>query len=165
MTSIFKGITAMIKGEILTSISMMNIMIDSLQIAMNSVVKSVNEIIRSINATSEETGIYLPYAQTQKLERVPIPKLAQGGIIDKPTLAMIGEAGKEAVLPLENNTSWLDKLASKFAVMVGEMSDGSSSNNSFTSNLIVNGRTLASATIEDFNNEAIRRGYKPLLAT
>ena len=49
--------------------------------------------------------------------------------------------------------------------MVTEMNDGSNSNNSFTSNLIVNGRLLASATIEDFNNEAIRRGYKPLLAT
>lgn len=165
MTNIFQGITLMIKGEILTSVSMMNILIDSLQIAMNSIVKSVNAIIRSINETAEETGIYLPYAQTQKLERVPIPKLAQGGLVDKPTLAMIGEAGKEAVVPLENNTSWLDKLASKFAVMVSEMSDGSSSNNSFTSNLIVNGRLLASATIEDFNNEAIRRGYKPLLAT
>lgn len=165
MTNIFQGITAMIKGEILTSVSMMNILIDSLQIAMNSIVKSVNAIIRSINATAEETGIYLPYAQTQKLERVPIPKLARGGLIDRPTVAMIGEAGKEAVIPLENNTGWLDKLASKFAVMVTEMNDGSSSNNSFTSNLIVNGRLLASATIEDFNNEAIRRGYKPLLAT
>lgn len=165
MMSIFKGITGMIKGEILTSVTMMNIMIDSLQIAMNSVVKSVNAIIRSINATAEETGIYLPYAQTQKIERVPIPALAQGGIVDRPTLSWIGEAGKEAVVPLENNTSWLDKLASKFAVMVSEMNDGSSSNTSFTSNLIVNGRHLASATIEDFNNEAIRRGYKPLLVT
>ena len=165
MTNIFQGITSMIKGEILTSVSMMNILIDSLQIAMNSIVKSVNSIIRSINATAEETGIYLPYAQTQKLERVPIPKLARGGLIDRPTVAMIGEAGKEAVIPLENNTGWLDKLASKFAVMVAEMNDGSNSNNSFTSNLIVNGRLLASATIEDFNNEAIRRGYKPLLAT
>lgn len=165
MTNIFQGITSMVKSEILTSVLMMNALIDSLQIAMNSVVRSVNTIIRSINATAKETGIYLPYAKMEKLERVPIPKLAHGGIIDKPTVAMIGEAGKEAVIPLENNTGWLDKIASKFAVMVTEMNDGTSSNNSFTSNLIVNGRELASATIEDFNNEAIRRGYKPLLAT
>ena len=26
---------------------------------------------------------------------------------------MIGEAGKEAVVPLENNTGWIDKLADK----------------------------------------------------
>lgn len=165
MTNIFQGITSMIKGEILTSISMMNIMIDSLQIAMNSIVKSVNAIIRSINSTAKETGIYLPYAQTQKLERVPIPKLAQGGFVDRPTLAMIGEAGKEAVVPLENNTGWLDKLASKFAIMVTEMNESPSQNASFTSNLIINGRQLASTTIEDFNKEAIRRGYRPILNT
>lgn len=31
-----------------------------------------------------------------------IPKLAQGGIVTKPTLALIGEAGPEAVVPLKN---------------------------------------------------------------
>ncbi len=31
---------------------------------------------------------------------VSIPKLASGGIVDRPTLAMIGEAGPEAVVPL-----------------------------------------------------------------
>lgn len=163
MTNIFHSITAMIKGEILVSIAMINILIDSLQFAMNSIVKSVNAIIRSINATSDETGIYLPYAKMEKLERVPMPKLAHGGIVDRPTVAMIGEAGKEAVVPLENNTGWLDKIASKFAVMVSEMDNDSNQNTSFTSNLIVNGRQIASATIEDFNNEAVRRGYKPIL--
>ncbi len=165
MTSIFKGITTMIKGELLTSIRMINILIDSLQTAMNSIVKSANRIISSINATSDETGIYLPYAQVEKMDRVQVPELARGGIVNKPTMAMIGEAGKEAIVPLENNTGWLDKLASKFAIMVTEMRDGLNTNTSFTSNLIVNGRELASATIDDFNAEAIRRGYKPILNT
>ena len=39
-----------------------------------------------------------------------IPKLARGGIIDQPTLAMVGEAGKEAVVPLEN-TAFADSIA------------------------------------------------------
>jgi hypothetical protein len=43
-----------------------------------------------------------------------IPKLAKGGIVDSPTLAMIGEAGKEAVVPLEN-TSFVTTLASAIA--------------------------------------------------
>lgn len=42
-----------------------------------------------------------------------IPYLAKGGIVDGATLAMIGERGKEAVVPLENNTEWMDKLANK----------------------------------------------------
>ena len=44
-----------------------------------------------------------------------IPKLARGGIVNQPTQAIIGEAGKEAVLPLENNTEWMDTLAQKIA--------------------------------------------------
>lgn len=46
---------------------------------------------------------------------IKIPKLARGGITKQSTLAMIGEAGNEAVLPLQNNTSWMDDLASKIA--------------------------------------------------
>lgn len=48
-----------------------------------------------------------------------MPALATGGIVTSPTLAMIGEAGKEAVVPLENNTAWLDKLADKLATKMG----------------------------------------------
>lgn len=44
-----------------------------------------------------------------------IPLLAKGGIATGPTVAMFGEAGKEAVLPLENNTGWMDLLADKIA--------------------------------------------------
>ena len=46
----------------------------------------------------------------------PIPKLAVGGIVNRPgrgVPAIIGEAGAEAVLPLENNTEWMDILADK----------------------------------------------------
>lgn len=46
-------------------------------------------------------------------------KLATGGVVNSPTLAMVGEAGKEAVVPLENNTEWLDKLANKLASKMG----------------------------------------------
>ena len=46
----------------------------------------------------------------------PMPKLAVGGIVNRPgrgVPAIIGEAGAEAVLPLENNTEWMDILAEK----------------------------------------------------
>lgn len=46
---------------------------------------------------------------------VSVPKLATGGIVTSATTALIGEAGKEAVLPLENNTQWMDRLATKLA--------------------------------------------------
>lgn len=48
-----------------------------------------------------------------------VPYLARGGIVENPTLAMIGEAGKEAVMPLERNTEWIDKLAEKISMSGG----------------------------------------------
>ena len=60
-----------------------------------------------------------------------IPKLgiswnAEGGVFDKPTLfgygnslQGIGEDGAEAVVPLEKNTQWLDKIADRLAAKQG----------------------------------------------
>lgn len=50
-----------------------------------------------------------------------IPKLANGGIVRQSTIANIGEAGKEAVIPLENNTGWMDTFANKIA---GQINNG-----------------------------------------
>ena len=48
-----------------------------------------------------------------------IPKLAKGTVTDRATLAMIGEAGKEAVIPLERNTQGLDLIADKLSERIG----------------------------------------------
>lgn len=42
-----------------------------------------------------------------------VPKYAKGGVFDSPHIGIIGEAGTEAVMPLENNTEWIDVLARK----------------------------------------------------
>lgn len=49
-----------------------------------------------------------------------IPRLmAAGGIVNGATNAIIGEAGREAVLPLDKNTGWMDILAKKMADING----------------------------------------------
>ena len=42
-----------------------------------------------------------------------VPMFAKGGIVDKPTLGIFGENGKEAFVPLERNTEWMDTLAER----------------------------------------------------
>lgn len=48
------------------------------------------------------------------------PALAEGGIIDRPTTALIGEDGKEAVVPLERNLEWVGGLASALQPVMTE---------------------------------------------
>ena len=43
------------------------------------------------------------------------PAMAVGGLVTAPTRALIGENGPEVVLPLENNTHWMDILAQKIS--------------------------------------------------
>lgn len=58
----------------------------------------------------------------------PLTALAEGGVVDKPTQALIGEDGKEAVVPLENNTGWINELADKLnTLMQKDFSIGASS--------------------------------------
>lgn len=45
---------------------------------------------------------------------------AKGGIVDGATLIGAGEAGKEAIIPLERNTEWISKVANDLAdILVG----------------------------------------------
>lgn len=73
-----------------------------------------------------------------------IPKLAKGGIISQPTQAIVGEAGREAVVPLENNMEWLDILADKLANKIG--------NNGGVNNIYLDSR-LIQRQITKRNNE------------
>lgn len=44
---------------------------------------------------------------------------AKGGVFNRPTYALIGEDGAEAVMPLEKNTGWIDRLAVKLNTGTG----------------------------------------------
>ena len=57
---------------------------------------------------------------------VPIPQFnvnwyARGGIFDSASIIGVGEAGKEAVVPLEHNLGWISKIADELS---GQMSGG-----------------------------------------
>lgn len=47
------------------------------------------------------------------------PRMATGGVVSRATHAIIGEDGAEAVVPLEKNTAWIDKLADKIVAKTG----------------------------------------------
>ena len=71
--------------------------------AVNTIIGALNRIQVSIpdwvpGIGGKSFGINLPLAPEVKL-----PRLAEGGIVRKPTLALIGERGHEAVVPLSKD--------------------------------------------------------------
>ncbi len=120
---IFSGIWDVITGVLKAAV---NNMIGILNTAFNVVVAVINAVIAAINKISFDTpeilnnlhegwgGQHIGF-NIPTMTPVNIPYLANGGITTGSTLANIGEAGREAVLPLENNTGWMDDLADKLA--------------------------------------------------
>lgn len=78
------------------------LVIDALKGYVNVWITAVNAIIGGLNKISVKIPKWVPgFGGKQFGINLPlIPKLAEGGIVSKPTLAMIGEAGPEAVVPL-----------------------------------------------------------------
>lgn len=78
---------------------------------INLIIDVINGFIRGLN--NIKVPDWVPGVGGKGIHIATIPKLAKGGIVGNTTIAMIGEAGKEAVLPLENNTEWMDEFAQK----------------------------------------------------
>ena len=138
---IFDGIK---DGIVSTFKTVVNAIIGGLNKVIAIPFNSINGILNFIRNISF-LGIS-PFKGLWKQNPLPVPQipmLAEGGIVDSATLAMIGENGKEAVVPLENNLEWLDKLAT----MLGNKMGGGSKQIV----LNVDGKTFAQTTIESIN--------------
>ena len=78
---------------------------------INFIIDGINAFISGLNKI--KIPDWVPVVGGKGFHIDKIPKLAQGGVVEKPTIAMVGEAGQEAVVPLENNTGWIDVLVGK----------------------------------------------------
>ncbi len=83
--------------------AVVNGVLKAIENILNFPIKTINKLINTINK--------IPGINIGTLPIFSLPRLAKGGVIDKPTLAEIGESGREVVMPLENNTGWISELA------------------------------------------------------
>jgi phage-related protein len=144
--SFFKGVFTDVKS-VLTKMGteVGNSVSGAFKSAINWVLeKAINLVNGFIGNINTAIGIInkIPGVNVRTLSYLNVPKLATGGIVGSATLAMIGERGKEAVLPLENNTEWMDRLAERIA-----------SRSQSPTKLVLNidGRELGWITIDNIN--------------
>lgn len=100
-------------GDIISATfkAVVNAVLNAIETVLNTPIRAINSLIGTINN--------VPGINLGKLNTFNLPRLAKGGVISQPTQAIIGEAGREAVVPLENNLEWLDILADKLASKIG----------------------------------------------
>ena len=115
---------------------------------LSTAVKIINGFIGAINLAISAINL-IPGVNIKKLSKLDTPQLAKGGVVDTATLALIGEQGKEAVVPLENNTEWLDMLEERL-----------SGNRDVATPIILNvdGKTFAQTSIKTINELTAQTG-------
>ena len=111
--------------------------------------KAINAVLNRLRSI-DILGVK-PFGWLGTINVPQIPKLAKGGIVDGATLALVGEQGREAVMPLENNTEWIDTLANRIA---GTLNEGG--NRPIV--LQVDGKTFAQIAVKSINNLTRQQG-------
>jgi hypothetical protein len=133
-----------------------NSVIQLFESMVNKIINGINSLISGFNSIGFDMPDWLGgdswHPSIPTIPTVKLPRLANGGITTGSTLAEIGEAGREAILPLENNTGWMDDLASKLA---SKMPDYSVSK---TVVLAVDGKEFARINLPYLQDEEIRLG-------
>lgn len=154
VTNIFDAIWGAIKGVI-------NSILGGIEGMANGVIGGINTVIGALNNLSFDVPDWVPVLggktfgfNITELSKVSLPRLANGGITTGATLAEIGEAGREAVLPLENNTGWMDELAGKLASRMPTY------NTPTTLVMEVDGKAFAKCELPYFNAESQRIGIR-----
>jgi TP901 family phage tail tape measure protein len=79
-----------------------SLVVDGIRGYVNLLISALNLMIRGANKISIKVPSWVPGIGGKgfSLDIPEIPSLAAGGIVTKPTLAMLGERGPEAVVPL-----------------------------------------------------------------
>ena len=112
--------------------AVINGVLSGIESAINGFIRMLNGAIGLINK--------IPGVDISTVSLMYLPRLARGGIVNNPGVgvpAVIGEAGREAILPLDNHTEWMDELASRLGA-----------NGNVTIQLILSGKKIYETMVD-----------------
>jgi phage-related protein len=90
---------------------------DAVKKGINLVIRSVENIINTgislINGAIKLAN-KIPGVNVGTVKKLTLPRLAKGGVLEQGQVGLLEGTGAEAVVPLERNTQWIDRVASQF---------------------------------------------------
>lgn len=134
--------------------SAVNAVLGTIENVVNGFIGMINGVIGMINK--------IPGVSLGSIGYVSLPRLARGGIVDSPTVAMIGEAGKEVVMPLEN-TGFLQTMGRIVGgAVVNALGGGLPQSGGFSGDgdivIQIGGHEFGRVAIQEINREQERAG-------
>ena len=134
--------------------SAVNAVLGTIENVVNGFIGMINGVIGMINK--------IPGVSLGSIGYVSLPRLARGGIVDSPTVAVIGEAGKEVVMPLEN-TGFLQTMGRVVGgAVVNALGGGLAQSSNFSGSgdivIQIGGHEFGRVAIQEINKEQERAG-------
>ena len=134
--------------------SAVNAVLGTIENVVNGFIGMINGVIGMINK--------IPGVSLGNIGYVSLPRLARGGIVDSPTVAMIGEAGKEVVMPLEN-TGFLQTMGrivggAVVSALGGDLPQSGGFSGSGDIVIQIGGHEFGRVAIQEINREQERAG-------
>ncbi len=117
---------------------------------LSTAVKIINGFIKAINIAISVINA-IPGVSISKISELQVPKLERGGVLKKGQIGLLEGNGAEAVVPLEKNTEWLDRIAERLI-------DGLGGGNDRPIILQVDGKTFAKTAVSSINNLTRQQG-------
>lgn len=122
---------------------------------INAIISGINSFIGGLNKIKIPN--WVPGIGGKGFNISKIPKLAEGAVVSKATPAIFGEAGTEAVIPLQRNTKGLDLIAQKISERLPQGDGGNGG--TYVINLVLeNGKALARMVIDNIKDYEVQTG-------
>ena len=162
----FSGVWETVKGIFVNAGQMVGEAVGgAFKSAVNAVLGTIENVVNGfIGMINGVLGVVrnLPgLGWVGSVSTVSLPRLARGGIVDSPTIAMIGEAGKEAVVPLEN-TGFIQTLGRVVSSAVVNAMAGVGPQSGFSGDgdivIQIAGHEFGRVAIQEINKEHERAG-------
>ena len=125
---------------------------------LNAIISGINTFIRGINKIKVPS--WVPGVGGKGFHISEVPRLAKGAVVDRATPAVFGEAGPEAVIPLQRNTRGLDMIAERLIERMPVQEGGG--NATYVINLVLeDGKVITKMVIDNIKDYEARTG-KPV---
>lgn len=126
---------------------------------LNAIISGINTFIRGINKIKVPN--WVPGVGGKGFHISEVPRLAKGAVVDRATPAVFGEAGPEAVIPLQRNTRGLDMIAEKISERLS-LSQNDGTGATYVIKLVLDdGRVITKMVIDNIKDYEARTG-KPV---
>ena len=162
----FSGVWETVKGIFVNAGQMVGEAVGgAFKSAVNAVLGTIENVVNGfigmINGVLDVVRNLPGLGWVGSVSTVSLPRLARGGIVDSPTIAMIGEAGKEAVVPLEN-TGFIQTLGRVVSSAVVNAMSGVGPQGGFSGDgdivIQIAGHEFGRVAIQEINKEHERAG-------